>query len=273
MAFGDGPDDEALRGGLGRLLRPAEGRGRPGLQGLQPDAAPAARRRLPVPHAEPRPGVRPRAGDQGPALSADPRVLHARRASSAATAPTSPISRRGSTGSRPTGSPATGARRASSTSPCRGRDRTEPGTAGAVCTSRSATSPRRTSSAHQLTTEPDGSFELFIGGPQRRPNWLPDHARLTQAVHPPGLRRLGRGAGATADRACRHGRPTPLPTPATMIAAMDWAGDFLTGLMERLARHSRYTYGGVDADARQPVSRSVEIATRPTRSAAGRRRT
>ena len=29
---------------------------------------------------------------------------------------------------------------------------------------------------HQLRVEPDGSFELFIGGPERGPNWLPTTA-------------------------------------------------------------------------------------------------
>ena len=65
----------------------------------------------------------------------------------------------------------------------------------------------------QLTTAPDGSFEIYVGGEQRGPNWLPTTGRFTKAVHPPGFRLLGRAAGANADRACRHGCPQTAAHP------------------------------------------------------------
>ncbi|MFC3213057.1 hypothetical protein [Novosphingobium panipatense] len=39
--------------------------------------------------------------------------------------------------------------------------------------------------------------------------------------------------------------PRPLPTPATMTQAMDWAGDFVTGLMRDWPEHSWRTSRGV----------------------------
>ena len=49
--------------GVDRVLRPAAARGRPRLQGRQPRPGRAARRRVPLPHPEPRPGLRSGAGD------------------------------------------------------------------------------------------------------------------------------------------------------------------------------------------------------------------
>ena len=41
--------------------------------------------------------------------------------------------------------------------------------------------------------------------------------------------------------------PKPLPTSETMIAAMDWAGNFVTGLMTDWPEFP-FTYGGVDGE-------------------------
>lgn len=99
---------------------------------------------------------------------------------------------------------------------------------------------------HQLTVEPDGSFELFIGGPKRGSNWLPTT---------PGSRKLflRQGFDSWDEMPARMSierigmdQPRPLPTPGTMIAAMDWAGDFVTGLMTDWPDWS-FAYGGVDA--------------------------
>jgi hypothetical protein len=41
--------------------------------------------------------------------------------------------------------------------------------------------------------------------------------------------------------------PKPLPAPSDMVAAMQWAGSFVTGLMDDWPEFP-FTYGGVDAD-------------------------
>lgn len=100
---------------------------------------------------------------------------------------------------------------------------------------------------HQLVTNWDGGFELFIGGPERGPNWLPTT---------PGSRKLflrqgfdnwtDRPATLRIERVDMAG-PKPLPTPADMIDAMGWAGNFVTGLMTDWPDWS-FAHGGVDAD-------------------------
>jgi len=84
---------------------------------------------------------------------------------------------------------------------------------------------------HELVAQWDGSFELYIGGPKRGPNWLPTT---------PGTRKLFlRQAFDSWDELPASMRiervdmaePKPLPTPQTMIEAMGWAGTFVTELM------------------------------------------
>jgi hypothetical protein len=103
---------------------------------------------------------------------------------------------------------------------------------------------------HQLVCEADGSFELLIGGEQSGPNWLPTT---------PGSRKLFIREGfdawdetptpLTIERVGMAG-PKPLPDPARMIAAFDWAGAFLTGAMTDWPEHSWRNSGGVVDPAR-----------------------
>lgn len=82
-----------------------------------------------------------------------------------------------------------------------------------------------------METSWDGSFELYIGGPKRGPNWLPTT---------PGTRKLfirqyfdswdEEPARLRIERVGMT-EPRPMPTPEEMIEAMDWAGRFVTGLM------------------------------------------
>ena len=98
---------------------------------------------------------------------------------------------------------------------------------------------------HELQADSDGNFELHIGGAPRGANWLPTA---------PGSRKLflRQGFDSWAERPAvmrieRAGMdtPKPLPSPATMMAAMRWAGDFVTGLMDDWPDWS-YAHGGVD---------------------------
>jgi hypothetical protein len=85
----------------------------------------------------------------------------------------------------------------------------------------------------QLITEWDGSFELYIGGEKQGKNWLPTT---------PGTRKLFLRQGyddwnevPATMQIERVGMtdPKPVPTPADMIEAMDWAGGkFLLQMMK-----------------------------------------
>ena len=98
---------------------------------------------------------------------------------------------------------------------------------------------------HQIKTDAEGRFELFIGGSERSENWLPTtpgsrklfiREAFDAWFETPttlSIERLGMDA------------PKPMPTPARMIEAFDWAGDFVTGIMRDWPEHSWMTSGGV----------------------------
>jgi hypothetical protein len=98
---------------------------------------------------------------------------------------------------------------------------------------------------HQIGTDADGRFELFIGGEQRPNNWLPTT---------PGSRKLfireafdawyETPTTLTIER-IGMAEPRPIPTPERMIEAMAWAGGFLGGAMRDWPEHSWETSGGV----------------------------
>ena len=98
---------------------------------------------------------------------------------------------------------------------------------------------------HQLTTDEDGNFELYVGGAGRAENWLPTT---------PGSRKLFIREAFDAwfetpttlsiERIGMDG-PRPIPNSNAMVEAMDWAGDFLTGAMRDWPEHSWRHSGGV----------------------------
>jgi hypothetical protein len=84
---------------------------------------------------------------------------------------------------------------------------------------------------HQLETERDGTYELYIGGPKREKNWLPTTPGSRKLFIRQGFDHFDeRPATMRIERLDMEG-PKPLPTPHVMIEAMDWAGQFVTGLM------------------------------------------
>ncbi len=98
---------------------------------------------------------------------------------------------------------------------------------------------------HQIHTDADGNFELIVGGPERDSNWLPTT---------PGSRKLfireafdGWFETPTTMSIERVGmsEPRPVPTAADLIAAMDWAGEFVTGVMHDWPEHTWMYSGGV----------------------------
>ena len=99
----------------------------------------------------------------------------------------------------------------------------------------------------QLITEPDGSFEIYIGGPERGPNWIPTTADSRKLFIRQGFDRWEERPARMRIERVGMESPKPLPTSETMIAAMDWAGNFVTGLMTDWPEFP-FTYGGVDGE-------------------------
>jgi len=91
---------------------------------------------------------------------------------------------------------------------------------------------------HQIKTDADGNFELFVGGPERPENWVPTT---------PGSRKLFIREAYDAwyetpttlsiERVGMDA-PKPVPTPERMVEAFGWAGDFVTGFMQQWPEHS-----------------------------------
>lgn len=89
----------------------------------------------------------------------------------------------------------------------------------------------------QLETAADGSFELIIGGPQSSPNWLPTTAKSRKLFIRQGFDRWDELPASLSIERIDMNSPRPLPTPATMIEAMDWASTFVTSLMNDWPDH------------------------------------
>ncbi|MBI5341212.1 MAG: DUF1214 domain-containing protein [Mycolicibacterium rufum] len=99
----------------------------------------------------------------------------------------------------------------------------------------------------QLVTEADGRFEVFVGGPRQAPNWLPTTAGSRKLFIRQGFDSWDdRPATLRIERVDMEA-PRPLPTAETMVAAIAWAGDFITGVMSDWPEYP-FTHGGVDAD-------------------------
>lgn len=90
---------------------------------------------------------------------------------------------------------------------------------------------------HQLETEWDGSFEITIGGPKREGNWLPTTPGTRKLFIRQGFDRWDEQPVRMRIERVGMAEPRPLPTPDDMIGAMDWAGLFLTGMMNDWPDH------------------------------------
>lgn len=98
---------------------------------------------------------------------------------------------------------------------------------------------------HQLAVAEDGSFEVHIGGKVREPNWLPTTAWSRKLFIRQGFDHWDERPARLRIERVDMASPKPLPTPETMITAMDWAGTFVTGLMNDWPEFP-FTYGGVE---------------------------
>jgi hypothetical protein len=101
---------------------------------------------------------------------------------------------------------------------------------------------------HQLESQWDGSFELFIGGPKREKNWLPTTSGTRKLFLRQGFDRWNEVPARFRIERVGMSEPRPLPVPATMIEAMDWAGNFVTGIMDDWPDNP-YQHGGGLTDA------------------------
>ena len=97
----------------------------------------------------------------------------------------------------------------------------------------------------QLALDHDGSFELLIGGEQRGPNWLPTTPGTRKLFVRQGFDRWDETPARLTIERIGMDTPRPMPDPATLRAAMDWAGDFVTGLMRDWPEHPYQYSGGV----------------------------
>jgi hypothetical protein len=100
----------------------------------------------------------------------------------------------------------------------------------------------------QLATQWDGSFELYIGGPRRGPNWLPTTPGSRKLFLRQGFDRWTELPARLRIERIDMAEPRPVPTPEELTQAMDWAGRFVTGLMNDWPDHP-YQYSGGSVDA------------------------
>lgn len=101
---------------------------------------------------------------------------------------------------------------------------------------------------HQLQTDAKGDFELLIGGEPRAQNWLATTQGSRKLFLRQGFDRWDEKPAQLRIERIGMSEPRPLPTPQTMIAAMDWAGHFMSGLMSDWPDHP-YQYSGGVVDA------------------------
>jgi hypothetical protein len=103
---------------------------------------------------------------------------------------------------------------------------------------------------HQLETGADGSFELYLGGEQRDPNWLPTTPGTRKLFVRQGFDGWDETPARLSIERVGMESPRPLPNPEQMCEAMDWAGNFLTGAMSDWPDHPyQYSGGVVDPSA------------------------
>jgi hypothetical protein len=106
--------------------------------------------------------------------------------------------------------------------------------------------PEANLSGSEIESESDGTLEIHVGGSPRHINWLPTTGGSRKLFIRQGFDGWGERPARLRIERIDMASPRPLPTPAAMIEAMGWAGDFLTGLMDDWPEFP-FTHGGVDA--------------------------
>lgn len=101
----------------------------------------------------------------------------------------------------------------------------------------------------QLTTAGDGIVELYVGGAQRGPNWLPTTAGSRKIFIRQGFDSWDERPARLRIERVGMASPKPLPSTGQLLDAIGWAGAFVTGVMGDWPEFP-FAHGGVDA--RQP---------------------
>lgn len=97
----------------------------------------------------------------------------------------------------------------------------------------------------QIETDARGNFELFIGGEERKRNWLPTTPGSRKLFIREAFDAWGETPTSLTIERIGMAEPRPMPSPGRMIEAMDWAGRFVADLMEQWPEHAWLTSGGV----------------------------
>ncbi len=84
---------------------------------------------------------------------------------------------------------------------------------------------------HQLSADPNGDFELTIGGAERASNWLPSTPRTRKLFIRQGFDCWDERPATLHIERVGEFSSKPLPNVDTMIEAVEWAGEFLLGTM------------------------------------------
>ncbi|MBV5243008.1 DUF1214 domain-containing protein [Mycolicibacterium sp. PAM1] len=128
--------------------------------------------------------------------------------------------------------------------------------------------PEASLAGAELAVDHDGTFEVFLGGAPRASNWLPTTAGSRKLFVRQGFDSWDEIPARIAIERVDMAEPKPLPTAQQMVDAIAWAGDFLTGVMGDWPEFP-FTHGGVDADApnRFPAVVSTDGDTKRGRAA------
>jgi hypothetical protein len=89
----------------------------------------------------------------------------------------------------------------------------------------------------QLEASWDGSFELYIGGPRRGPNWLPTTPSSRKLFLRQGFDQWNELPAQMSIERIDMTEPRPMPTPAALVDAMKWAGGFVLAVMNDWPDH------------------------------------
>jgi len=101
---------------------------------------------------------------------------------------------------------------------------------------------------HDLIADAQGYFELYIGGAERPANWLPTTPQSRKLFIRQGFDRWDETPASLAIERVDMNTPKPLPGAKQLIDAMAWASDFVQGLMRDWPDHPNRFSPFVDAE-------------------------
>jgi len=92
--------------------------------------------------------------------------------------------------------------------------------------------PEANLTGDDLVSEWDGSFVLYVGGPEREPNWLPTTPGSRKLFLRQGFDSWDEEPAEFSIQRVDMDAPRSMPTPEVVGRSMRWAGDFLSGAMD-----------------------------------------